>query len=165
MRMRGGGGGDIHVTQAPCSFIAGNVPLFVGAGINFLDNTFGAKAPRGNCQACAAGAQNYYAPAVTPVLHQTIPLEAIGTLNLANCPNLCVCNAANVCYTRATDDTVLTFWPYCSGSAGLIPVGGGTGFPYGNLIDPITLDAKPVIDPSYPQISRVGCNGCPAPSC
>uniref|UniRef100_A0AC35G7Y8 Uncharacterized protein n=1 Tax=Panagrolaimus sp. PS1159 TaxID=55785 RepID=A0AC35G7Y8_9BILA len=143
MRMRGGGGGDIHVTQAPCSFIAGNVPLSVGAGINFLDNTFGAKAPRGNRQACAAGAQNYYALAVTSVLHQAIPLEAIGTLNLANCPNFAV----------------------PAGSAGLIPVGGGTGFPYGNQIDPITLDAKPVTDPSYPQISRVGCNGCPAPSC
>uniref|UniRef100_A0AC34FCC2 Secreted protein n=1 Tax=Panagrolaimus sp. ES5 TaxID=591445 RepID=A0AC34FCC2_9BILA len=181
MRMSGGGGGDIPVTTtvAPCSFIAGNAPLFVATGTTFLDNIYGSKAPVGNCQMCAAGAQNYYAPAADPVPHSTDPLEAIGSLNMANCPNMCVCTAANACYTRATDDTVVTFWPYCvgttcttyaylsglGGATGLTSTTGGPGFLSDNQVDPDTFFPKPVTDPSYPQIARVGCNGCPVAMC
>uniref|UniRef100_A0AC35GFX8 Secreted protein n=1 Tax=Panagrolaimus sp. PS1159 TaxID=55785 RepID=A0AC35GFX8_9BILA len=184
MRMSSGGGGDVPVTPvtttvAPCAFMAGNAPLFVQAGTTFLDNLYGSKAPVGNCQMCAAGALNYYTPATLAAPHQTDPLEAIGSLNMANCPNLCVCNAANVCYRRATDDTIVTFWPYCVGATcatygylsglggptGLTPVAGGTGFLADNQVDPNTFLPKPVTDPSYPQIASVGCNGCPVPRC
>uniref|UniRef100_A0A914Z445 Uncharacterized protein n=1 Tax=Panagrolaimus superbus TaxID=310955 RepID=A0A914Z445_9BILA len=182
--MIGGGGGDIPVppvttTPAPCAFIAGNAPLFVATGTTFLDNLYGTMPPVGNCQKCAAGAQNYYKPAATPVPHITDPLEAIGSLNMANCPNLCVCTAANQCYTRATDDTVITFWPYCAGATcatygylsgmggatGLTSTTGGPPFLSDNQVDLNTFEPKPVTDPSYPNIARVGCNGCPVAMC
>uniref|UniRef100_A0AC34GGS9 Uncharacterized protein n=1 Tax=Panagrolaimus sp. ES5 TaxID=591445 RepID=A0AC34GGS9_9BILA len=184
MRMRGGGGGDIPVTPgtttiAPCitapNMGEGNAPLFVAAGVNFLFDPFGTKAPAGNCQMCAAGAQNYYAPAATPIAHTSDPREAIGSIRRSNCPNSCVCTAANECYTIATDDTILTFWPYCvgttcatyavlsglGGATGLTSTTGGPGFLSDNQGDPDTFLPKPVTDPSYPQIARVGCNGCP----
>ena len=89
---------------------------------------------------------------------------------------MCVCDTAGTCYTPNTDDTVVTFWPYCTGgtcatygyltgladSDGLVPVGGTTPtFTAGAQTNPVTFDSFPVTDPSYPRIASAGCSGCP----
>uniref|UniRef100_A0A7E4VTQ6 Apple domain-containing protein n=1 Tax=Panagrellus redivivus TaxID=6233 RepID=A0A7E4VTQ6_PANRE len=165
-------------TVAPCVLNTDQVVLFVQKDTVFVNNDYGMTAATSTCAECDTGSDLYYKPTTTAIPHSTAPLEGIGSITAADCPNLCICDSNDECYSAATANVVVTFWPYCSTTGcrvyvvltglddtdGLVSTTTSKMYIPADQIDE-TFEYKAIPDASYLEAKTVGCTGCVTTTC